>query len=371
TMCTDVSGACPLALAALDSGRFIEDPASSDGDGVLEPGEILLEVTFINAGSEDATDAVATLSSDSADVTLPEPMALPTIPAGSTVTQTFAVELSGEACGSDVAISVESQIATRTWARDFTFRPGILPFGEPETFASDAGYVNDDRNVFNGAWAHGVPQATFFAGRRLQPDGGADGAGDSAWLTGPFDSWNQGELFGEAVLQSAPIDMTGLYRPSLKYDLWYFAYDIVNQPGQPTRLVESGMDHLVISASSDGGATWVEVDRVTGGPSLWGTREVPLEGIDSVADVLLRFTAIDYEQSDSRLVEVGIDNISIGSLSQECVPVVVEPEPDVDEEPAGCGCQLPSDNRSLGGSAPAVLFGLATLLMLRRPRRRS
>lgn len=354
TMCTDITALCPLAFADVDAPRVSEDPDQSDGDGVIEPGErVRVDVTFRNDGSQAATDAVATLSSASADVLVPEPETLPEIPIGGALDHTFYVRIEGGACGAELDLAVTTQILSRRWQASTTFRPGILD-AVPEPFATEAGWAANNGGALQGGWEHGVPQATFFAGRTIQPDGGAGGAGDAAWLTGPFDRWDEGEVQGTAVLESAPFDMTGYIGPALRYKLWYFAYD---RPG-PT-LVVSPETHLVVEISGDGGASWTQIDQVSGEPQRWIEREVPIgDALTSFgSDVRVRFVVTDDKGPDERLVEVGIDDVSMITLSGACAA----------GDGGGC-CSVGSSRREAAG---ACVLGLLVLVLAARRRSRT
>lgn len=357
TMCTDVEALCPLAFAQVTDAQVSEDPDDSDNDGIIEPGEkIRLDVTFTNDGSEPATTAVAELTTTANGVKLPDPITLPEIPVGGSITHTFYLSIKGEACGNTVDLEVTSRIEHRVWRGEAYFQPGVQDDVEPERFAtSGAGWVGNPGGgdeVTSGAWEYGVPDATYFAGRELQPNGGADGGNDGAWFTAPLDPWDTGEVQGTTTLQSDFYDLSGVFQPSLRYKVWYVALDRT-----PTSLDNSPLDHLIVEASDDGGQTWVEIDRVGNDRLRWDTREVPLgDKIASTDQVRFRFIVSDDEAADSRLVEVGIDDVSIISLSDSCN----------DNGGGGCGCNL-KPNRGEAGGWLLLLF--ATWLIARRRKR--
>ncbi len=356
SICTDISAPCPLAFADIQTIAVGEDADDSDGDGVIEPKErVRVDVTFANEGSEAATTALAELTSSASGVKLPEPEELPEIPVEGTLDHSFYLEITSEACGQPIALEVRSTIETRTWKGNTSFLPGVVAH-DTESFATPAGWEanrDGDDTASNGAWEHGVPEATYFAGRTLQPDGGADGPDDPAWFTGPFDDWDDGEVTGATSLTSAPYDFSDLYEPTLRYKVWYLAYD---RP--PGTLAVSPEAHLIVEASDDGGESWVEVDRVSGDPVRWVTREAPLaDSIETTDNVLFRFTAFDDKSSDERLVEIGIDDVSIVSLSGDCRPGAGG---------GGC-CSAAADAREVWGAA---LLSLLVVLALGRRRSR-
>jgi len=358
TLCTDITAPCPLAFAAIDTISVAEDSDDSDEDGVIEPGErVRVDVTYVNEGREAATTALAELTSTAAGVDLPEPEQLPEIPIEGSIEHPFFLEISSEACGRPIDLEVRTTIETRTWKRSTSFVAGVVAH-ETESFATPAGWEANKTGsdtAATGAWEHGIPEATFFAGRTLQPDGGAGGPDDPAWFTGPFDAWDDGEVTGATTLTSATYDFSELYKPTLRYKVWYLAYD---RP--PGTLVAADEAHLTVEASDDGGETWVEIDSVSGDPVRWVTREVPLaDVIDTTANVLFRFTAFDDLGADQRLVEVGIDDVSIVSLSGDCRPGAGG---------GGC-CSATTSTRELWGVAFLVIFVLGTALNAPRRRR--
>ncbi len=361
TMCTDVEAQCPLAFAEVTGAVVTEDPDDSDNDGIIEPGEkVRVDVTFRNEGAEPATTAVAEITSAAAGVNLPDPVDLPEIPVNGMITHTFYLTISGEACGNTVDLDVTAKIDHRTWRAAAFFQPGVQDDVEPERFTTDAGWVANPASTdtaTNGAWEFGVPDSTFFAGRELQPNGGADGGSDGAWFTGPTQAWDAGEVQGTTTLESADYDLTGVFAPTLKYKVWYLALDRT-----PASLNNSPLDHLVVEASDDGGSTWVEIDRVGNDRLRWDTREAALgDKISSTDTVRFRFTVTDDQGPDTRLVEVGIDDVSIISLSNSCTG---------DGGGGGCGCTLERKQRP-EGLWLLVLFAFGLLIERRRRRRRS
>lgn len=351
SMCTDLTGACPLAVAQIDTAEVSEDPDDSDMDGIIEPGErVRVTATLTNTGSVIADTAIATLSSDNENVVLPEPETLPAIPSEGSIEHTFFIEIEGDACGSEIEVDIRTQIEHRIWSGNAAFTPGVLPLGEPEQFETNAGwYGNPDGTdaVVNGRWEHGVPDATFFAGRTLQPGGGAGGVNDPAWITGPFDPWDE-ELEGSTTLESAPYDLSAMHRPTLVYKVWYVALDREN-----AMLSTATTAHLTVQASNDGGETWVDIDSVSGEALRWETREASLDGLlEPTEDVRVRFIASDPLDWEERIVEVGIDDVLWSSLSTSCA------------DGGGGGCCQTTDDRS-----GLWLAGLVAVLLFARRRR--
>lgn len=360
-VCTNLSAPCPRAAARVVSATVAESDKDSDRDGIIEPGEkAIVTVELWNTGGADATDAVGEIRTQATSVIVPPPTPLPTIPVNARVPVTFPLSITRDACGVPIELEAAATIGSRTWKAPFSMRPGVIE-GEVEPFATDAGWTVDHDfadTAETGKWAHGVPKQVIVYGKKTQPAGGAGGASDAAWCTDLSDRWDAGEVSGgQTTLTSALYDLSRLYRPTLRYQLWYVALD------RTTTTIEPAPEpHLIVEASTDGGKTWVEVDRVGGGPWRWVIRETPLDAITPSAQTRFRFTAFDDKGSE-RLVEIGVDDVQVISLSDACRA----------RDDGGCGCRVAG---RAGARWPwvAALALLAPLLLTwtrRATRRRS
>jgi MYXO-CTERM domain-containing protein len=157
---------------------------------------------------------------------------------------------------------------------------------------------------------------------------------------------------GFTTLTSMPMDLSAMYEPKLRYSVWYVALSFNGPEPVPT-----DGDELVVQASSDDGVTWTEIDRVEGDPRAWERREAPFANVDTGAPVRVRFVATD-QGSEQNLVEVGIDDVQIVSLSKDC-----------EGGGGGCGCKV--GGRGTGGTAAFVLFALGLIAVRSRSRSRS
>lgn len=355
TMCTDTTAPCDIPHARFVTGRFTEG-MDADGDGVVEPGERSdVEVDWRNTGIGTTTGATASLTTEDMRFEQPASVALDDIPEGAVGTSVFDLAIPGElACGDAVTFDVVSTIGMREFHGQLVFIAGVVE-GAIETFATPASYVanpNSDDTASSGGWAYGIAELVEYEGRTTQPSGGADGPDDPAWWTGTemgFD-WKANDLdAGLTTLVSPAFDLTGLYEPSLRYRVWYAALSF----NGPSPVATQG-DDLVVEASVDDGATWVEIDRVSGEPRAWELREAPLGELVDYRDgpVRFRFTAQDGGD-EQNLVEVGIDDVQLVSLSADCEG----------SSGGGCGCRAGDGQGGLGG---LLLLGL---LAIRRRRR--
>jgi hypothetical protein len=312
--------------------EVFEAPGSSDQDGILEPSdEIRIAITLANTGTLPAR-ATIELTSEQEGLHLPaEPVETDTIEPGETIVHDVDVSMDGSACGEELAIEATSHIAHRQWHGEAAFRPGVLEATTDPLLSAGEWVANPDGSdtATNGAWEHGVPKATFFAGRELQPNGGAGGADDPAWFTGPTQTWNLGEVGGGATtLVTEDYELGSYTAPTLQFKLWYLAVDRT-----PTSIDPAADSHLTIEGSSDGGESWTVVEELVSDPVRWETHVVALDGLDTSGKLRFRFTAHD-DENDQRLVEVGIDDIGFGSFAASC-----------GGESGGCGCSARGNER--------------------------
>lgn len=365
TMCTDATAPCDIPKAQFAGGQ-VREGEGADGDGVVEPGEgAVAEIRWVNTGTSTASGAIASI-----DLTgvpgADEPAAQPLIElaVGAETTTPFPFTVPSDlGCGVEYVVTARSALGLRTWNGQLAFTPGVVE-GVVESFATDGGWRGNLAGVdtvaedLAGAWDYGPAEPSTHATLAMQPEGGRGGAQDSAWWTGRVNRFGTGSNdvdSGLTTLTSAPFAVGGLTEPTLRYHLWYQAWVMNTTPPTTT----SG-DDLVVEVSSDEGVTWSEIDRVSGSPRLWEQRDVALTGriANDATTLLFRFTAMD-EPPVQNLVEVGIDDVSLYSLSPAC-------------EPDGCGCVVAGRSGAggaggaLGGGA--LLVGVLLTLRRRRPR---
>lgn len=346
TMCTDLTVPCDVPHARFVSGRFLEGD-DSDGDGVLEPKEQAeVEITWHNTGIGETAGAVASLAPVDERFTTPGDVGISTMAEGGTGTSIHLLEVPGDIeCGEAVSFEATARIEAREFSGTLTFIPGVVE-GSIDDFSTDGGYranVDMADTAMAGMWDYGVAELIEHEGRTLQPNGGAGGENDNAWWTGyemGFD-WKANDVdTGLTTLTSMPMDVSGLYQPKLRYSVWYAALSF----NGPEPVATTG-DDLVVEASSDDGVTWVEIDRVAGDPRAWERREAAFVDVDTSSTVRVRFVAQDAGD-EQNLVEIGIDDIQIVSLSPDC-------------DGGGCGCVAGGTGTGAGAGGVLLLFGLA------------
>ncbi|MSP59180.1 MAG: hypothetical protein EXR72_02365 [Myxococcales bacterium] len=361
TMCTQVSAPCGAATAKVVSGRFVE--AGGNGNGVVEPGEPV-EVIFAlkNDGPRAAMPVSVTATSDGITVSEGATMVSAIAPG-----QTVEVAIGGmlpldAACGKAITVRVETVAGGHTFRGFAEVTPGLAAaYSAP--FAQGAGYfgVNldgKDSTTTNG-WEYGTPRE--YRGRFgwiFQPGGCHDSASTRCYFTGlsPGHRPNTDSSLGvgRSTLWSPAIDLAKTYRPTLRYFAWFQAIDYSS--AQAGGEVIEGAE-MVLEGSADGGRSWKRLDTVDGAEPAWRLREVPLDGkLPLGGPVRLRFTASNAAAGE--LIEAGIDDLEIVTLTAGCDPRAVEVpmEMEVPIEDGG-GCAVG------GGRSPATVLALILLLL--------
>lgn len=182
-----------------------------------------------------------------------------------------------------------------------------------ETFANGGGWTASGEPV-RGGWEWAVP-----TGGGLRNDAPADVPWDGnggCWVTedGPGLRDVAG---GPAYLTSPELDFSALVAPEMTYAVWLACEDAGE--GTAVGVVGPEEDVLIVSASSNGGATWQEVDRVRS-TFRWSERRADLSAFAGESSVLVRFEVSDPD--DNSMTEAGIDAVRIASRS--CEPCVAD-----------------------------------------------
>ncbi len=296
-----------LSLAAWE----LDDTATGDGEGDMDPGETFaLRVTLANAGSDEARDVAALLGSASTYVDIHDPASgMPLIPIGGqeTLVPDFGATLSPL---TPTDIEIEFDLAATTWAEQttqITFAVPVASFFEDDFEQENgwtAGVPGDDAT--GGVWVRVDPIGTWGSGIPVQPEDDHSPLGTHCFVTG------QGEQGGSAMasdvdggrttLLSPALDLTAATEPRLIYWRWW-----TNNYGP-----FAGEDVWQVEISDDGGASWVFLENTYDGINEWVRLEFALEDyIDLTSNVCIRFIARD-DQHDS-LIEAAVDDVSIES----------------------------------------------------------
>ncbi len=271
--------------------------------------------------------------------------------AGRKVDLVLHATVKAEACGEDVDFELTTKLGEDSWSASASL-PSAAGIGkdlwQPTTTDS---WVAMTESAQQGGWEYGVPNATFFAGRTLQPAGASGGANSSAWMTGLDGLWNESTLIGSSSLVSSSFDLAHWHNiTGIEYNLWYVALDRSSPVLDP-----SDVAHLIVELSDDDGKTWSEIDSVSGEVYRWETRSVTFPPVDSSSTMKLRFTVQNDATVDQELVEVGFDSVALQGGELLCTPVT-----------GGCGC---SHGRS--SDTALLLWFIPAFVFLRRQNRRT
>ena len=139
--------------------------------------------------------------------------------------------------------------------------------------------------------------------------------------------------------------------------MWYEAIDFSNpsQGGQATTGI-----YFVVEGSTDGGNTWVELDKIEGDNPAWQLRDVPLDGkLPLDGHLMLRFTA--QSPSEDQLVEAGLDSVSIIHQTVGCDPSASTAGPSTTDQQFAAGCAVSPRATPTGALFLAALIAAALL----------
>jgi len=180
-------------------------------------------------------------------------------------------------------------------------------------FEANAGWTVSG-SVTDGQWDRGVPISGCVRGN---PQSDFDGSG-ACWLTdnSAAGACNSDVDGGTTVLTSPVFDLSLAEAPMVKYARWYS-----NTQGSSPEA-----DIFVVKASSDGGATWVNLETVgPTGPEVdggWFDKTFAISDFVALtSQVRFRFEASDLGAGS--VVEAGLDAFSIVDVN--CIPADAPP----------------------------------------------
>ncbi len=338
------------ATAELAITDVEEAPDQVDGNGVLEPGEtVRITVSLSNRGNELAQGITFSLKAGG-NLKL-QPMDPIDLEGGNTINVKLEVEVRAKACSKDVDFEVVTKLGGESWSAESSVSVGIVPSSQLTGVAEMQTWeVSDKTPAAQGAWEYGVPSFSTFGGRVVQPRGGGSGESSSAWITGLEGEWDESAVIGKTSLVSSKLEVgTWNKITGINYRLWYFAFSRANGSLDP-----SMEKHLVVELSSNGGSSWTEIDAIdTGELFRWDMRSVTFPPLNATDNVKLRFTVQNEGDIEDRLIEVGIDEVTLVGGELLCTPT----------DGGGCGCQS-----SGSGNGGWILF-LGVLAFTFRRRR--
>ena len=314
------------------SVRYLEhvlddsDPERGNGDGFVDVGETVgLQVKVRSSRNETSTDVEAFLTTTTPGVTIGTGYArFEEILAGGvgwSLAPHFTFRVEGAPCGTDIAFELDVRWAGGGRA---TSRFSV-PIGHTEvanvlddTFEVDQGWATGGTAV-RGLWVRQDPWGVNDpSGVPIQPeDDHTQAPGVVCWVTGnprPTGSFQptQGDVDGgTAWLQSPLFDGSGARRLDLRYSRFF------------TRRFASTGDasSMRVLASNDGGAGWVEVERVDTDSPAWSARQVSLRDLLAPTSTMkVRIEVTETLAVGDTILEGLVDDVSIERESLACAP---------------------------------------------------
>jgi hypothetical protein len=301
----------------------LDDGAHGNGNGLPEPGEVLvLPVTLANTGGQDAVAVEALLSSTNPHlIAIDDEAGAFAIAAGAMeeLVPPYRVALSvdavdGEEIPIDLTITTGGGYQT---SASFKLRVGSFFYDDVEVDGAWSLAAGDD-DAIRGRWVRVDPIGTYQGAEPCQPeDDHTSAPGTDCFVTG---QGSIGGSIGEAdvdggktTLMTPVFDLTQVDQPEVRYWRWY-TNDLGNNPGEDT---------WVVQISSDGGQGWVDLERTTASENSWVERSFVVSDYVTPSDaVVVRFVASD--EINGSLVEAGVDDFlitgapgSVGAEEQE------------------------------------------------------
>lgn len=170
-----------------------------------------------------------------------------------------------------------------------------------DDFESDLGWtVVSDPGMLRGFWQRGLPKETVDGANIAQPgEDNPAGEGSVCYVTGP-----QGGLVGNADVDGGPtelvspvLDLTGHTTVTLDYAYWVY------------RGNTDGDDHLLVSLSNDGGATWTDVAMHSDSNGAWTSISHDVGSVLPITSTMqLRFSITDT--AGETILEALVDDVS-------------------------------------------------------------
>jgi hypothetical protein len=294
----------------------IDDATLGNGNGIPDPGELLLvPVTLANRGNKDAAEVSALLASGTPLVTVLDAQAAsPLIAAGDAeeLSPGFSLRVSQDA-PVGALLPLDLAIATAIGyeaASGFQLKVGAVFFDDCEVDGAWSLSAAGD-NASSGLWVRVDPNGTTYNGLPAQAEDDHTAApGVECFVTGqgaPGGPAGDTDVDGGQTTLSTPaFDISTVIEPRVTYWRWY-TNNLGNNPGEDTWLVQ---------VSANGGATWVDLERTTASANSWQQRSFLLaDFIAPSAAVRFRFIASDAGAGGS-LVEAAVDDFEVTGLTQ-------------------------------------------------------
>ena len=313
----------------------IIDAITGNGNGIPDPGEtIQITVRLANSGRQNAENVHAVLTSANPYVTIIDGTAgCPLIQSGGGKAQLappYRLLVAGNAPAGEI-INLNLAITAGfgyTAASTFKIKVGSAFWDDLEAAGAwTIGAPDDDATT--GIWVQVDPNGTTYGSPPQQcqaEDDHTPDPGHVCFVTGQGSvggtAGEQDIDGGKTTLTSPVFDLTHVREPVVKYWRWY-TNNLGNNPSEDTWLVQ---------ISSDGGTSWVDLERTTASANSWNQFTYSVASfVTPTAQVVVRFVASDYGANS--LVEAAVDDFDIAgtpmtvAVGDDVRPLVLRLEP--------------------------------------------
>ena len=374
SVCTQVSSPCDAPGVTLTEHSIEEQ--EGNGNGLADPGEMVaIHFAVKSTGVGTAPDVLAEMQTPNlAELSLINPeVDVGDIPEGETVQspEPLLIKIPPNiACGEQAIIPVLLRTEGRFFPSEIQFPIGVETavldtFEDPDSWTINADGTD---TASKGRWQIAQPKGVdaYYYGLDLiiQPSDDHSPEGRNALVTGSeAGHLGDNDVDDGHTTALSPVYPIGQMRdPVLTWYSWHFGYDFNHSSGY---VVQVDNDALVTEISSDGGQSWVEVERDVSNEQMWLRKQIRIAKFVPVTDQFqIRFTMSDDPAQS--LSEAMVDDVHIWDESLVCRPDLVEP-PTVDppndppttppdDEPSaesgqksGGGCAI--------GTQPSPFFG--------------
>lgn len=362
-VCTQVSGPCDAAGVTLDSYEVIEEEGNNDG--TIDPGEtVAINITVRSTGVGPAPEVVAELAAPNIETLN---IIKPVIEVGDvaeksskTSPEPFLIKIPPtQGCGDFAEIPVSLLTDNRTFPAQIQFEIGVNSLVLDEFESPDDWTLNPygTDTVKAGAWEIGEPAGVDanYVGVPLvtQPSQDHSENGANALVTGRKAGYiGDNDVDGGITTALSPVYNTkGARDPLLTWYTWHFSHEFNFKQG---KVVPQTNDALITEASTDGGKTWVIIDKDVSNTQKWERKEVRLKDYVTITDQLqLRITMAD--DPPQTLAEAMVDDIRIWDESLICRPDLEQPKPSEEETPEETSTDDADDDVTSSGSGAAEI----------------
>ncbi len=285
---------------------------AGDGDGVVEPGELIgLQIWLNNAGHADAAALTSQLTTASPEITIYDDAGScdPIAVGDAVLCGSFQFEVS-PSCPDPASIPFTLHLMSEggfATAVDFDLTVGAW-FDDAETDRGwTLGLPSDDATT--GMWERAEPVGTVYEQHQLQPEyDHTPDPGEACFVTqnGPVGgSAGDADVDGGRTTLLTPVfDLSNATSATISYWRWYTN----SWGGSPDN------DWWDVDVTADG-ENWVSLEHTQTTANEWNYFEFTLEEfIPLTGDVQIRFIAAD--EGDGSLVEAAVDDFSLSAVRE-------------------------------------------------------